>query len=572
MVVFVAVAVLAAVLLTTWVLLRLQRRPEITTPRWGFPALAGLAAVLLAGVVVVSLTSTSSSPPASDALARNPRLDPGTVLPGAAAPDFTLYSESGESVSLDSFRGKVVILAFNDAECTTICPLTTTAMLDAKRMLGSAGADVQLLGVDADPKATSIEDLASYTQLHGMVGQWVYLTGSLPQLRHVWKEYGIEADITRGLISHTPALYLIDARGRLRKVYLTFQSYSAIGQFGQVIARDAASLLPRDPRVDARLSYVEIPAISPSTRASVPRSGGGTIALGPAAAPRLYLFFATWDRGVTSLAGELDLLGRYQSAAASGALPSLTAIDEGSVEPSPGALPVFLRTLPRPLSYPVGIDANGRVADGYDVTGQPYFVLTSATGRILWYSAVYAPSWPTIPALERAVRDALARAPTAPSGVLATERLLASSPPPLAALHSQASRLLGWAPALETRVRALRGYPIVVDAWATWCTACEAEFSLMASASARYGTRVAFIGVDYADYGNGRSYLASHYLSYPSYQADPGGLTAFLPGGVDALPTTFFVNRDGKVVNIHTGEYASQGSLDADIQQFALAG
>ena len=52
-------------------------------------------------------------------------------------------TSSGRSVSLHSFRGKVVILAFNDSECTTVCPLTTTAMLDAKAMLGKAGSQVR---------------------------------------------------------------------------------------------------------------------------------------------------------------------------------------------------------------------------------------------------------------------------------------------------------------------------------------------------------------------------------------------------------------------------------------------
>ena len=73
----------------------------------------------------------------------------------------------------------MVILAFNDAECTTICPLTTAALVDAKDMLGAAASQVQLVGVDANPKATEVEDVLSYSQLHGMTYQWQYLTGSL---------------------------------------------------------------------------------------------------------------------------------------------------------------------------------------------------------------------------------------------------------------------------------------------------------------------------------------------------------------------------------------------------------
>jgi hypothetical protein len=60
----------------------------------------------------------------------------------------------------------------------------------------------------------------------------------------------------------------------------------------------------------------------------------------------------------------------WRSTLAAG-LPPLTAVDEGSVEPSPAALPGFLATLPRPLAYPVAIDRTGRVADGYEVLGEP---------------------------------------------------------------------------------------------------------------------------------------------------------------------------------------------------------
>ena len=102
-----------------------------------------------------------------------------------------------------------MLLAFTDSECTTVCPMTTTAMLDAKVMLGAAGSRVQLLGVDANPASTSLEDVWSYSGLHGMLHQWQFLTGSIEQLRSVWKAYAVEADIEHGLIAHTPALFVI---------------------------------------------------------------------------------------------------------------------------------------------------------------------------------------------------------------------------------------------------------------------------------------------------------------------------------------------------------------------------
>jgi cytochrome oxidase Cu insertion factor (SCO1/SenC/PrrC family)/thiol-disulfide isomerase/thioredoxin len=536
--------------------------------RWVMPSF-GLLLVVAAGAPILASSLLGASEPSQSAdLESNPYLDPGTPMSGVA-PNFTLSDQFGKTVSLRSFRGKVVILDFNDSECTTICPLTTTAMLDAKAMLGAAGSHVQLLGVDANPRATAIEDVLSYSQVHGMVHQWQFLTGSLAALKRIWKAYGIAAEIQRGQIAHTPALFVIDSEGRLRKLYITQQSYAAVGQLGQVLARESSRLLPGHPQVHSNLSYAQISGLSPHVGVDLPRASGGTVHLGPGESPHLLLFFATWDQEVTSIGGQLDALDRYASAASAARLPALTAIDEGSVEPSSSALPQFLRNVARPLDYPVAIDQTGRVADGYEVQGEPWFVLTSATGQILWYWQVSTSGWLSDKALTEHVRAALAKAPQAPAGAAAVKADLAGSPAPLASLHAQASQLLGSEPMLAARIRALRGYRIVVNAWASWCTPCRAEFGLFAEASAQYGRRVAFLGADTGDSaGDARSFLSQHPVSYPSYQTSTTQIQSVLPGGLEGLPTTIFINRAGKVVYVHTGQYDSQGTLDADVASY----
>jgi cytochrome oxidase Cu insertion factor (SCO1/SenC/PrrC family)/thiol-disulfide isomerase/thioredoxin len=532
--------------------------------RWAVPA-GGLALAAGAAIVVVAVAGGSSA--RSDALATNPNLDPGTRLSGPAPP-FTLSDEFGRPVSLRAFRGKVVILAFNDSECTTICPLTTSAMLDAKAMLGSAGRQVQLLGIDANPKATALGDVLSYSQLHGMLGQWHFLTGSLAQLRRIWKAYSIGVEINRRLIDHTPALFVIDTHGRLAKLYVTQQSYAAVGQFGQLLAQEASRLLPEHPTVNSHLPYTKIDGIPPGRPIALPRAGGGNVSLGPGPKPRLLLFFATWNRQSTGLAGQLDALNRYQTSAASSTLAPLTAVDEASVEPSSSALARFLRGLPHAPSYPVAIDRDGRVADGYGVQGEPWFVLTSAAGRILWYWQVSTSGWLSARELARHVHNALARAPA--SAPAATQQLV-GSPAPLAALHRQASRLLGGRQPLTARIGALRGFPIVINAWASWCTPCRSEFGLFASASTRYGRQVAFLGADTSDSTtDAQAFLAQHDVSYPSYQTSTSDLRSLAV--IEGLPTTIFINRAGKVAYVHTGQYDAQGSLDADITTYALRG
>ncbi len=523
---------------------------------------------LVAGAVIV-VRSNSPAQSQAEALAANPYLDPGTPVSGVAS-DFTLSDQFGRPVSLHSYRGKVVILAFNDSECTTVCPLTTTAMLDAKAMLGRAGSQVELLGVDANPAAISLEDVWSYSQLHGMLHSWRFLTGSLTQLKPVWKHYGIEAAIERGEITHTPALFVIDRQGRLSRLYMTEMSYTAVAQLGQLLAQSASALLPGGPKVHADVSYGRIKPTTPSEPATVPRAGGGTVKLGPGKSARLFAFFATWDQETSGLAGELDSLKRYQTIAARTGLPQLSAVDETSVEPSLKAPTDFLERLPHPLSYPVALDQSGKLADGYEVLGLPWFVLTSPTGQILYYREVSTAGWPSTNVLVRDVKAALTRVRT-PSGGAAVNQALADSPPPLASLHQQTDQLLGNDSALADRIRALRGYPIVINAWASWCGPCRSEFGLFAAASARYGRRVAFLGADTDDSpADAHTFLVNHPVSYPSYQTTTSNLSGLAV--VQDLPTTIFINPAGKVVYVHTGQYDSQGTLDQDISTYAPSG
>jgi thiol-disulfide isomerase/thioredoxin/cytochrome oxidase Cu insertion factor (SCO1/SenC/PrrC family) len=407
-----------------------------------------------------------------------------------------------------------------------------------------------------------------------MLHQWEFATGSLPTLRRVWRAYKIAVQIEQGQIDHTPALFVIDSNGRLAKLYMTQMSYASVDQLAQVLAQEASDLLPGHPRLQTLRSYDQVPPIGPQRAVALPRANGGKALLGPRSEPQLLVFFATWVSQTSNLSARLEALSRYRSEAAARGLPSLTAVDEGSVEPSAQALPRFLQRLPRALSYPVAIDRSGRVADGYEVQDQPWFVLTSATGRILWHYDASTEGWLSPTALVERVRAALA-APAEVQAPTAAEvpSMLAGSPAPLASLHDQASRMLGSENALAQRLRSLRGYAVVINAWASWCTPCRSEFPLFASASVRYGRRVAFLGLDTNDSpGDARSFLAQHPVSYPSYQGTTGQIHSLLPQGLIGLPTTIFVNRAGKVAYVHSGQYDAPGTLDQDVEQYALTG
>jgi cytochrome oxidase Cu insertion factor (SCO1/SenC/PrrC family)/thiol-disulfide isomerase/thioredoxin len=528
-------------------------------------------AVLALIVAAASAAAVLTSPPSSSsgsALANNGTLDGGTPLHGQA-PGFTLTDQFGRRVSLSSYRGRVVLLAFNDSQCTTICPLTTTEMVDAKRMLGAAGSQVALLGIDANPTATAVGNVRAYSEVHDMMHDWRFLTGSLGELKRAWHAYHVEVQIEQGAIDHTPALYVIGPTGTLARVYLVELAYASIHQQAQILAEAASRLLPGHPAVHSHLSYARIASLAATSSVSLPSAGGGSVPIGPNGSPRLLLFFDTWDSEVMKLGRELEAFGRYAATAGKAGLPALTAVDEASVEPTERALADFLAGLGRPLPYPVAIDQSGRVADGYHVEDAPWLVLVSASGQILWHYDVSVSGWLSEAALVRQVRAALAHAPKAPASLAAALKDLRGSPPPLRALHEQADQLLGTQSALIARLHALRGYPVVVNVWASWCTPCRSEFPLFASASARYGRQVAFVGADAEDQaGNARAFLAQHPVSYPSYQTSTEALSSL--AAIPGLPTTIFVSRQGKVVHTHIGQYGAQGTFDEDIAAYAL--
>ena len=315
--------------------------------------------------------------------AANPNLDPGTSLSGTAAPGFALTNQFGQRISLSAFRGKVVILAFTDSECTTVCPLTTQSMLAAKDLLGRAGDQVQLLGIDANPTAIKTSDVLAYSRSHGMVNQWDFLTGTLPELKAVWKSYGIEVQIADGQVDHTPALFVIDPQGREQKVYLTTMAYASISQSAQLLAREASGLLPGHPALASAESLAYISGLSPAKPATLPELPSGSLTLGPGK-PHLIVFFATWLRETSDLQAQMLGLSQYARAAPGAGLPDLVAVDEAASEPSVTAVRSYVASLGASLGYPVALDTTGRLADGYGVQDQPWYVLTSSTGKIIW--------------------------------------------------------------------------------------------------------------------------------------------------------------------------------------------
>jgi cytochrome oxidase Cu insertion factor (SCO1/SenC/PrrC family) len=356
----------------------------------GLPVL--VVAALVAVIVVVtgsrSAQHTSAEQVQFREAANNPDVDPGTSLPGVIAPAVSLTDQFGQRVSLHQFSGKVIVLAFVDARCTTICPLSTVSMTEAVHMLGPAAAkQVQLVGIDANPDATKVADVRAYSQAHQMMHSWDFLTGSDRELAAVWRAYHVYVAASHGDIDHEPAIYLIDQQGKERTLYLTQMAYAGVGQQADLIADGIARLLPGHPAPHHLVPLQLAKSIRPDAPVSLPVIGGAdqarAVPLGPGH-PHVLVFLASWVSEISDLPAELRLLSSYQQRAASQHWPSVVAIDESQAETDLSALPAQLANAGGSgLGYPVVADTSGRVADGYSVQDLPWIEITSSAGQVL---------------------------------------------------------------------------------------------------------------------------------------------------------------------------------------------
>jgi cytochrome c biogenesis protein CcmG/thiol:disulfide interchange protein DsbE len=146
------------------------------------------------------------------------------------------------------------------------------------------------------------------------------------------------------------------------------------------------------------------------------------------------------------------------------------------------------------------------------------------------------------------------------------------APAALRVLYLERNRLLGGGVgAFERELRALRGRPVVINAWASWCDNCTEEFSIFQTVAPRFGRRVAFLGVDVADSG-GAAWLAKHPLSFPSYSDHSWSIDRTIsPAAANYAPVTYFISRAGKLVYPHLGPYLSASTLARDIRLYLHA-
>ena len=162
------------------------------------------------------------------AVADAPRLTPpadlfvaGTLSPVMPAPELALDGSDGKPVSLARFRGKVLAVAFGFSNCGEVCPITLATLAGARKKLGAAGNDVQVVYVTVDPERDDAAQMKKF--LGSFDPTFVGGVGTRAQINAAEKSWGISSVKNANAdgsytIGHSSSIYLVDRKGGLRAV------------------------------------------------------------------------------------------------------------------------------------------------------------------------------------------------------------------------------------------------------------------------------------------------------------------------------------------------------------------
>jgi cytochrome oxidase Cu insertion factor (SCO1/SenC/PrrC family) len=185
-----------------------------------FRTVASLGALGLIILGAAPMAAAQANPVADPILAEAIN---GTSAPlNFPAPAFRLTGQHGQTVTLASLRGKVVLLTFLDDTCSVDCPLIAQEFRAAGQLLGADARHVELVAINYNPLYTQVSYIQAFNRQEGLatVPNWLFLTGTRAQLEQVWRRYGAApAEIlpAGSMIGHGDYAFLIDQAGHLRR-------------------------------------------------------------------------------------------------------------------------------------------------------------------------------------------------------------------------------------------------------------------------------------------------------------------------------------------------------------------
>jgi cytochrome oxidase Cu insertion factor (SCO1/SenC/PrrC family) len=295
----------------------------------------------------------------------------GTVIHGAThAPDFDLRDQAGQAVTLQRLRGKVVIVTFVESHCTGLCPRVVDKLHQVDVELGPTAKRLRIVAISVDPERDTSASIRAFSQEHGMVKRWLYLTAPRSILKNVWRHYyvyaappGAPAQLDT---QHTSATFLIDTKGNERVLMGGDINSSALEHDVRLLlGLPDTTAVTTDPAPE-----VGHPAPDFTLRTTT----GKTVSLRSLRGKVVLLnFWATWCHPCRT---EMPRLSAWYTSLRS---RGFTVIGVDSLQ-SGGTVASYVKSLN--VRYPVVLDGDGNVGAVYDVVATPTSYLIDRHGIV----------------------------------------------------------------------------------------------------------------------------------------------------------------------------------------------
>jgi len=138
---------------------------------------------------------------------------------GETVPQFTLYNQDGEVVSINRFRGRRVVLNFIYTRCpiATMCPASTLRMMALQQAVRDQGVrNLELVSITLDPAYDTPSVLKDYARVRGIdTANFTFLTGPEGAVRDLLHQFGVIVQPGDNDLKHTLATLLIDEQGKI---------------------------------------------------------------------------------------------------------------------------------------------------------------------------------------------------------------------------------------------------------------------------------------------------------------------------------------------------------------------
>ena len=148
----------------------------------------------------------------------------GSLPPGAPLPDCALVDQRGGAFRLGDFKGRALAFTFIFTRCPLpdFCPLMNRNLAEVQRELSPdpSRANWHLLSISIDPEYDTPARLAEYARPYlGDGAQWTFATGETAAIQKLGEAFGLTVARNGERIDHTLRTVVVDAAGRVQKVF-----------------------------------------------------------------------------------------------------------------------------------------------------------------------------------------------------------------------------------------------------------------------------------------------------------------------------------------------------------------